>query len=295
MPLYIIGLGLGDDKDITVKGRECIEKCDKIFLEVYTSVLGVSRERLEEVYGKKIEYAYRDTVESYSNQILDPAKTLNVAFLVVGDPFGATTHTDLLIRSNSLGIKTSVIHNASIMNAIGICGLQLYSFGQTISIPFFTDEWKPESFYDKLAFNLSGSLHTLALLDIKVREPNFDLLTKKGILQYNPPKFMTINEAILQLFYIEERRKLGICLPESFGIGVARVGQDSATIISGTLLELSKLDFGPPLHSLIICGKMHDLELEMFEFYRYNPSKQEYKEWVPTVTSKTDSDDEASE
>lgn len=45
---------------------------------------------------------------------------------MVGDPFGATTHADILLRARDLNIETKVIHNASIMNAIGCCGLQVY-------------------------------------------------------------------------------------------------------------------------------------------------------------------------
>ena len=61
------------------------------------------------------------------------------------------------------GIPTKSIHNASIMNAIGCCGLQLYNFGETVSIPFWTDEpsWKPESFYDKIVKNLKNEQHPL--------------------------------------------------------------------------------------------------------------------------------------
>ncbi len=76
----------------------------------------------------------------------------------------ATTHTDLLIRAQSMGIQTHVVHNASIMNAVGACGLQLYSFGQTVSIPFFRPGWRPDSFYDKIAYNAGGGMHTLCLL-----------------------------------------------------------------------------------------------------------------------------------
>lgn len=43
---YIIGLGLGDPKDITVKGLEIIRKCDKVFLEAYTSILSCGKEAL---------------------------------------------------------------------------------------------------------------------------------------------------------------------------------------------------------------------------------------------------------
>lgn len=39
------------------------------------------------------------------------------------------------------------------MNAIGACGLQLYRFGETISIVFFTDTWRPDSFYDRILSN----------------------------------------------------------------------------------------------------------------------------------------------
>ena len=165
MALWMIGLGLGDERDVTLKGADAIRGADIIFLESYTSVLSVPRERLEEAYGKKVEIAYRETVESEADKIIGPVKEgKNVAFLVVGDPFGATTHTDLLIRAQQEGVKTHVVHNASIMNAAGACGLQLYNFGQTVSIPYFRDDWRPDSFYDKIKYNAAGGMHTLALL-----------------------------------------------------------------------------------------------------------------------------------
>ena len=46
MVLYVISLGLGDEKDITVKGLEIIRKCSKVMLEMYTSILGVDKARL---------------------------------------------------------------------------------------------------------------------------------------------------------------------------------------------------------------------------------------------------------
>lgn len=45
--LYLIGLGLGDQEDITVKGLAAIKACTKIYLEAYTSVLpGVDKTTL---------------------------------------------------------------------------------------------------------------------------------------------------------------------------------------------------------------------------------------------------------
>lgn len=41
----------------------------------------------ESLYGRPVELAYRETVESESDTILDGADTEDVALLVVGDPF----------------------------------------------------------------------------------------------------------------------------------------------------------------------------------------------------------------
>ena len=37
--LYLIGLGLGSEKDITVRGLEIVKQCAEVYLEAYTSVL----------------------------------------------------------------------------------------------------------------------------------------------------------------------------------------------------------------------------------------------------------------
>ena len=136
-------------------------------------------------------------VETESDEILRGAAEENVALLVVGDPFGcvlsygirptfshplstprATTHTDIILRARSLKIPVRVIHNASIMNAVGACGLQLYNFGQTVSLVFFTDTWKPDSFYDRIKENADLGMHTLVLLDIKVKEQSEENLAR---------------------------------------------------------------------------------------------------------------------
>ena len=96
--MYIIGLGLYDERCITVAGLEAVKRCDRVFLEHYTSILSVGVNRLSEFYGKEVELAGREVVESDSDRILDATNKGDVAFLVVGDPVCATTHTDLMIR-----------------------------------------------------------------------------------------------------------------------------------------------------------------------------------------------------
>ncbi|XP_033098189.1 diphthine methyl ester synthase-like [Anneissia japonica] len=86
--LYFVGLGLGDATDITVKGLETVKKCSRVYLEAYTSILGVEKDKLEEFYGKDVILADRDMVEQNSEEMFRNTSEEDVAFLVVGDPFG---------------------------------------------------------------------------------------------------------------------------------------------------------------------------------------------------------------
>ena len=280
MVLYVIGLGLGDEKDITVRGLELVKSSDKVFLEHYTSILGggVSQERLEAFYGKDIVVADRTLVENDADDlILQPARTQRVAFLVVGDPVCATTHTDLILRAKEVGVPVEIVHNASIMGAAGACGLQLYHFGQTVSIPFFEETWRPTSFYPKIKYNRRGGMHTLCLLDIKVKEPDFDAMMKgHKKTTFLPPRFMSVRQAAEQLMEAEET--LGEQIYDStktLCVGLARMGQPTQKIVAGTLQELSRVDMGEPLHSLIVCGVLHDLELEVLKEYLVEGSTYE--------------------
>ena len=127
--LSIIGIGLNDEKDITLKGLELVKQSDFVYLENYTSILQCDVKSLEKFYNKKIILADRKIVEQEAEKtILANAKTKNVSLLVVGDTLSATTHIDLLKRARDLGIKVNIVHNASILTAVAETGLQLYKF-----------------------------------------------------------------------------------------------------------------------------------------------------------------------
>lgn len=291
MVLYMIGLGLGDEGDITVKGRTALQQSDKIYLEAYTSVLpGLGREQLAELYGvKEIVEADRDLVESGCEEMLELAKTQTVSFLVVGDPLCATTHTDLWLRAKKRGLDVRVMHNASIMNAIASCGLQLYRFGETVSIPFWSEDWRPDSFYDKVLANYRAGLHTLCLLDIKVKEQSIENLMR-GRKIYEPPRFMTVAQGLEQLVAIEQEKKQGIVAADSLVVGVARLGREDQQILFGKCAEMVHADLGGPLHSMVVCApELHELEREYLEFFSLPPSAEAKAEakphWEATGTS----------
>ena len=297
---YLVGLGLGGPTDITVKvlpplqplqpraacrggarqGLEVVKRCSRVLLESYTAILCGSgaaelsafygaccggergRRRSSREAGREVEVADRELVEQGAEGFLEQARTEEVALLVVGDPYGATTHTDLVTRCHKTGVPVHTVHNASIMNAVGCAGLQLYNYGRTVSIVFFTETWRPDSFYAKIRANADAGLHTLLLLDIKVKEQSVENMMR-GRKVFEPPRFMTINQCIAQLLEVEEKLGGGACTPDSRAVGVARVGHDSQQVVSGTLSDLLTVDFGGPLHSLCLCGETDEVEDEM--------------------------------
>ena len=272
MVLYLIGLGLCDEKNITLRGLEYIKSSDYIYMEYYTSILSVNKSKLESLYEKPIILADREMIESnFDSEILSKAKEHKVSLLVVGDPFSATTHMDLYLRCVSEGVHVETVHNASILNAVGITGLSLYRFGETVSIPFFTEKWRPYSFYEKICFNYIHNFHTLVLLDIKVKEISEENLIK-GKKIYEKPKFMSVNEGLNELIEASEKCEKeeyrGVIGLESLCFGLARIGSETQVIKCGKIKDVLHMDFGMPLHSIVICGKtLFSIEKEVFQFY----------------------------
>src|SRR3990172_5506683 len=109
--LVFIGLGLFDEKDLTLRALEEARSCDVLYAEFYTSrMAGTSIERLEGVVGKKINVLSRPEVEE-GKIILEKAGSSKVGFLVPGDPLISTTHIALRLQAREKGIETRVVHN----------------------------------------------------------------------------------------------------------------------------------------------------------------------------------------
>lgn len=252
MTLYLIGIGLSDEKDISVKGLEMVRRCDKVYLENYTSLLQCSVYDLEKFYGKKIILANREMTEQGEDCLLKEAQQKEIAFLVVGDPFSATTHIEMFKQALTKKIPFKVINNASVLTAIGITGLQLYKFGKTTSIPFIEEHPQLKTPYQVLKENQSLGLHTLFLLDLKPKEN----------------KFLSIKKALEILEQIEEHHQEEVISKNTLVVGCARLGSENFVVKSGMLEEVKKFDFGKPPYCLIIPSKMHFLEEEMLEWWK---------------------------
>ncbi|MBK5190177.1 MAG: diphthine synthase [Methanosarcinales archaeon] len=240
--LTFVGLGLYDEKDITVKGLEAIRAADTVFAEFYTSPLGGKTiEKMEEEYGKRIALLERSDIEEHAEEIiLKRAKHQNVVLLSGGDAMIATTHVDLRLRAIDMGIETRIIHAPSISSAVaGICGLQNYKFGKstTVSPPY--REVISEVPYDTIRANKEGGLHTLLYLDLS----------------------MSINDALRLLDAVEDKRGEEL-LKKSVLVGIARAGSDKPVVKADYLAALKNYDFGELPHVLVVPGELHFLEQE---------------------------------
>jgi len=244
--LYIIGTGLNDYKDLSLRSVEILKSADKVYQECYTCIQLDGFGDLESIIGKSVILADRKLVEE-TNQIVDEAREMNVVFLVAGTPFFATTHADIYLRAKERGVETAVIHNTSILNVKGCYGLYSYNFGRTVSIPYFTEKVKPISFYDNICNNHANNLHTLCLLDIKTDES----------------RYMTVNEALEQILYAEEQTGRGVLRRDTKVFAVCRFATAEEYVCYETVDRLLKMDFGKPLHSLIIPAKLCSIEEEL--------------------------------
>jgi diphthine synthase len=245
--LVFVGLGLNDEKGITVKGLEETKSADAVFMETYTSRMpDFSMQRFEETCGKKVQLiTRRDLEEDNGKIILEAAKNGKTVFLVPGDPFIATTHVTLRIDAEKHGIPTRIVHGISIISAIvSLSGLHNYKFGKTVTIPF------PENFsetpYNVIAQNRKLGLHTLCLLDLKQAEN----------------KYLSIKEAVQLLYQVEVKKQQKIITADTVAIGIARAGSDQPTLKADFIKNLAGFDFGEPPFSLIIPGDLHFMEID---------------------------------
>jgi len=238
--LSFVGLGLYDERSITLQGRDVVGNADAVFAEFYTSRLaGATVEALEALHDVDIEVRDRTGVEADPDPILRAAASGEAVFLTGGDPMVSTTHVDLRLRAADQGIETRVVHGTTAQTAASsLTGLQNYRFGKATTLPFpdsHGGDGVPGSVLETIATNRERDLHTLVYLDI---DPTAD-------------RYMRGDTAAAML---RERAEV------TLGVVIARAGSDDPTVRADSLAALAAADFGPPLHLLVLPGSLHALE-----------------------------------
>ncbi|MFB6220959.1 MAG: diphthine synthase [Halolamina sp.] len=254
--LTFIGLGLYDERSVTVEGREALRDADRAFAEFYTSrLVGTTVEELEAYHGVDIEVRNRAGVERDPEPVLDAAETAEVAFLTAGDTMISTTHVDLRLRAHERGIETRVIHGVSAQSAAaGLTGLQNYRFGKATTLPFpgaHGGDDVPASVVETIEENRARDLHTLVYLDIKVDDPTADAA---GLSEGE--EYMTGD-------YAAELLAAGWA--DELAVVVARAGSPDPVVAADRLSNLAEGEFGGPLHLLVVPAEPHHLEADALE------------------------------
>ena len=129
---YLIGLGLFNVEDISLKGLNALKKVDKIYAEFFTSkLIGSNLKDIEKIIGKEIIILNRNQVEE-ENIFLKEAETLNVA-LITGGSFNCNNHSDFLVGVH----KNTLYYDSWFFNSFKCSQcLQAYKFGKVTTIPF---------------------------------------------------------------------------------------------------------------------------------------------------------------
>ena len=241
--LILVGLGL-DTGDISVKALEALKSADKLLLDPYTNMISDQYlDYLEAKSGKKIVHLGRSDLEEDVPKTIKDAGEEDIAILVSGDPMIATTHQIIIDQAVKMGINFKVLHSSSILTAaIGESGLIPYKFGQTTTIPFWTEKYKPTSFLETIAKNISCNYHTVVLLDYnyKIREG------------------LKLNDAIGQLEAAEEEKSTG-CISKNSAIFImGDIGKSSQLVKYAKISEISNMaaDFEGKILTLVIPAKL---------------------------------------
>ena len=243
--LLFVGLGLSSVQDMSLRALESLRKCDLVYAEFYTSkLIDSSISELERAIGKPVKVLDRVDVEE-GEEIVEAAKQQRVAFVTAGDTMAATTHVDIRLRALELGIRTELVHGVSIFTACASAlGLQPYKFGRTITLPFTEKNFSPSSPYENILENHKRGLHSLILLDIRDQEN----------------RFMSAGEGVQWLLDAETRLGRGLMGDRTIICACARVGSPSEKLRAGIAADILKADMGPPLHTLVLPGKLHFME-----------------------------------
>ncbi len=251
--LAFVGLGLGDERGLSRRAWEALRAAGELYAEEYTaSAPAGTLDRVAAELGRPVRRLDRASLEAESPILEALGRSARVAFLVVGDPFAATTHVALRLAVERAGHAWTYVPNASVLTAAaGWLGLMHYRFGRTVSLPFEAPGFAPRSPLEQVGANRAQGLHTLLLLDLRPNEG----------------RYLRADEALRRLRALDPD---GTTLPRGVPVAVvARVGRDDAAGWFGPLEELEHVDFGPPMHAVVIpAPELHFEEAAAIGRYR---------------------------
>jgi diphthine synthase len=250
--LWFVGTGIDGYRGLTIAALEVLRKCEIVYIERFTSALSEEDIKgLNSLLEKPTEPVQRWFVED-GRDIIESARTKDVALVTYGDPLIATTHSELRSRAARNSIKTAVLHSASgIASTIGESGLHVYKFGRMVTI--MSEFHSAITVYDTIFQNLLVGSHTLILTEYSYNDES------------KTPFFLNPSSVFNMLLDAEGTHKQQIISEDTFAVVASRVGMKDQKIISGKIRSLKQLEFGMGPHSVIITGTLHFTETQALD------------------------------
>jgi diphthine synthase len=250
--LWFVGTGINGYLGLSIAALDVLKKCDIVYVERFTSALsGDDLRGLNSIVEMDAKLVQRWFVED-GREILEAARTKDVALVTYGDPLIATTHSELRSRAAKNSIGTAVLHAASgIGSIIGEAGLHVYKFGRIVTM--MSELQSALSVYNTIFENLLAGSHTLVLTEYSHHNNNDES---------KEPFFLDPSSVCKMLLDVEQDQKHKIFSDDTFVVVASRVGMQDQKIISGKVKSLMGRDFGNGPHSVIVTGALHFTETE---------------------------------
>jgi diphthine synthase len=247
--LWFVGTGIDGYRGLTIAALEVLRKCEIVYIERFTSALSEEDIKgLNSLLERHTEPVQRWFVED-GRDIIEAARTKDVALVTYGDPLIATTHSELRSRAARNSVKTAVLHSASgIAAIIGESGLHVYKFGRIVTM--MSEFHSAITVYNTIFQNLLAGNHTLILTEYSHNDESKE------------PFFLDPSSVFKMLLDAEQAHKHDIFSDETFAVVASRLGMQDQKITSGKVKSLMKLEFGIGPHSVIVTGALHFTETQ---------------------------------
>jgi diphthine synthase len=247
--LWFVGIGINGYRGLSIAALDVLRKCDIVYIERFTGVLTeVDIQGLNSLLEMHTIPVQRWFVED-GRDLLEAARTKDVALVTYGDPLIATTYSELRSRATKNSIKTAILHSASgIASIIGESGLHVYKFGRMVTMT--SELHSAVTVYNTIFQNLLAGSHTLILTEYNHNDESKE------------PFFLDPSSVFKMLLDAERAHKQEVFSDDTFAVVASRVGMQDQKITSGKVKSLMKLEFGIGPHSVIITGALHFTETQ---------------------------------
>ena len=247
--LWFVGIGINGHRGLSIEALDVLRKCDIVYIERFTGALTeVDLQGLNSLLEVPTKPVQRWFVED-GRDLLETARTKDVALVTYGDPLIATTHSELRSRAAKNSIKTAILHSASgIASIIGESGLHVYKFGRMVTM--MSELHSAVTVYNTIFQNLLAGSHTLILTEYSHNDESKE------------PFFLNPSSVFKMLLDAERVHKHEIFSDGTFAVVASRVGMQDQKMISGKVQSLLKVEFGIGPHSVIIPGALHFTETQ---------------------------------